>query len=67
MQGKALNILREAHDDVLSAQHLWQIKRLDIGQCVALLDNAVYTLNIELSAQERHYFVTRQQAEARAA
>jgi hypothetical protein len=70
LQGKALNILREAHEDVLSAQHIRQIRRLDIGQCVALLDNAIYTLNVELSPQERHHFVERRerrQPQARAA
>ncbi len=57
LSGKAVSIIGDAYGDVLSPQHIRQIKRLGTGQCVALLDTGVHTLNVELTPQEYHYLV----------
>lgn len=61
LQGKALNLLREAHDDVLSPQHIRQMTRLTTGQCIAMLGDHIYTLNKDLTPLEYEHFVRRTQ------
>ncbi len=66
LQGKAINVLREAHDDVLSPQHIRQITRLREGQSVAMLGDHIYTLHNDLTPLEYEHFVRRTQPQERA-
>lgn len=64
LDGKAVNLLREAHGDVLSPQHMRQITRLGKGQSVAMLGDHIYTLHNDLTPLEQEYFVRRTERQA---
>jgi type IV secretory pathway VirB4 component len=60
LSGEAVDIVAQAHRGILSPQHLEQMKYLDTGQCVAMFDTSIHTLNVDLTPQERRYLVERQ-------
>jgi hypothetical protein len=60
LSGHAVDVLADAYKDVLSDQHIRQVKHLGIGECVAMFDDGIHTLNVNLSNQEYHYLVERQ-------